>query len=183
MAVMRLLGMQRSNRGLVVPIAAGDGSRSFEDFYVAEYHLVLGVLLMVTADRQDAEDIAQDAFGRAFERWSSVAHHANPEAWVRRVALNRAVSAWRRSRTARRAGERLGTTSQVVAGDPVLSDEGVWHQVARLPRRQAQTIALRYVEDRSDAQIANILGISMGSVKTHLHRAHRALGQLLGEEN
>ena len=57
-----------------------------------------------------------------------------------------------------------------------------WDEVARLPRRQAETVVLHYVDDRSVADIALVLGTSEGTVKTHLHRAREALAARLGDE-
>ena len=101
---------------------------------------------------------------------------------MRRVLANRSVSAWRRRLAELRAVGRLagGSRTRPAELDPAVGE--VWTAVRRLPRRQAQVVALRYVEDRSIEGIASILGCSAGTVKQHLFRARQKLAEQLGEE-
>ena len=78
---------------------------SFEEFYQATYHRLLRQLVLVTGDRGDAEDLLQDAYGRAVVRWRRLRDYQAPEAWVRRVALRLATDRARRAR--RRAAALL----------------------------------------------------------------------------
>jgi DNA-directed RNA polymerase specialized sigma24 family protein len=78
---------------------------SFEEFYDATYHRLLRQLVLMTGDRGDAEDLLQDAYGRAAVRWTRLRDYQAPEAWVRRVALRLATDRARRTR--RRAAALL----------------------------------------------------------------------------
>jgi RNA polymerase sigma-70 factor (ECF subfamily) len=161
--------------------AAARRRAGFERFYRAEYNGILAVIGLLTGDRGIAEDVVQEAFAAAYHRWATVGRYDRPGAWVRRVALNRAVSGLRRRRNERRALERVGT--RATTGDTTTEppDEALWTAVRRLPARQAQVVALVYVEDRSVADVAAILGCRVGSVKQHLARARARLAEELTE--
>jgi RNA polymerase sigma-70 factor (ECF subfamily) len=144
--------------------------RSFEDFYRREHRSVLGLAFVLTGNVWTAEDTTQDAFVAAFRRWDSIAAYDSPEAWVRRVACNSAVSVVRRRMREAKALVRLaGRTAARIELDE--GDEAFWQAVRRLPARQAQAVALYYLEDYSLADIAHVLNCSVGTVKTHLSRA------------
>jgi RNA polymerase sigma factor (sigma-70 family) len=150
----------------------------FGAFYRSEYAAVATLTMVLTRNAAAAEDLAQDAFLRAHRDWEQVALFENPEGWVRRVATNLAMSRFRRMRAEGRALLRLSPRTTNDAMSPEATD--FWAEVRRLPGRQAQVVALHYVEDRSVDEIAAILGITSGSVKTHLHRARQTLASRFG---
>jgi RNA polymerase sigma-70 factor (ECF subfamily) len=156
---------------------------TFEGFYHREYRAVVALAYVLSGSRTAAEDLAQDAFLTAFRDWEHVARHPNPEAWIRRVASNRAVSQWRRRVAEVKAVRRLVGWSGTPPEEMDPAAKLVWSQVRRLPKRQAQSLALRYLEDLSIDQIAEILSCSSGSVKQHLHRGQQALARRLGEKD
>jgi RNA polymerase sigma-70 factor (ECF subfamily) len=142
---------------------------SFEGFYRRELRSVTGLAYVLSGRRVGAEDIAQEAFFAAFRHWSKIGAYDNPGAWVRRVVANRAVSAHRRMLSEIRT--RLHRAGDgIVLPEFSVENDHVWVEVRRLPRRQAQVIALRFVEDHTTAEIAAILGLSAPTVKTHLKR-------------
>jgi len=153
----------------------------FESFYRAEYRLVVGLAYALSGSRLAAEDIAQDAFVAAHKQWDRVASYDKPGAWVRRVVSNLAVSMIRTK--AREAGAlaRLKPRHAYLAEMPE-EDAHFWRMVRSLPRRQAQAIALHYLEDRAVADIAEILDCSESTVKVHLHKGRRRLEQKLDPE-
>ena len=143
---------------------------TFEDFYRAEHKSVLGLAFVLTGNQWAAEDTTQDAFTAAFRRWASISAYDSPQAWVRRVTCNQATSALRRRVREAKALVRLaGRTASSIELDE--SDDAFWQSVRRLPERQAQAVALYYMEQYSVAEIADVLGCSEGTVKTHLSRA------------
>jgi RNA polymerase sigma factor (sigma-70 family) len=161
---------------------AGSESLSFDDFYRSEHRQVLGLAFVLTGNQWVAEDTAQDAFTAAFRNWRSIVAYDSPGAWVRRVTCNRAASVLRRRVREAKALMRLaGRTQTSIELDE--GDEAFWHAVRRLPPRQAQAVALYYLEDYSVREIAEVLDCSEGSVKTHLSRAREAVaGQLRLED-
>jgi RNA polymerase sigma factor (sigma-70 family) len=156
---------------------------AFEGFYRAEFRAVVAVVHSLTGRRDVAEEIAQDAFVITHDRWSRVAGYDRPGDFVRRVALNRALSALRRRGAEHRALERWQGRAAAPPDDVRADDEtGLWAAVRRLPARQAQAVALLYVEDQPIPRIAEILGCSENTVKTHLKRARATLAVALAGE-
>jgi RNA polymerase sigma-70 factor (ECF subfamily) len=121
-----------------------------------------------------ADDIAQEAFLAAFNRWDEVAALESPLAWVRRVVANKSVSLIRRRLAELRALTRIGSLAERRADEPGI-DADFWALVRSLPRRQAQVVALHYVSDMSVREIAETLGCKEGSVKASLFKARKAL--------
>lgn len=155
---------------------------TFEEFYRAEHKSVLGLAFVLTGNQWVAEDTAQDAFTAAFRKWSSLDSYDSPQAWVRRVTCNQAVSAMRRRVREAKALVRLaGRTPSYIELDE--SDDAFWQAVRRLPERQAQAVALYYLEDYSVGEVADVLGCSEGTVKTHLSRARQAVAKDLQLED
>jgi len=160
----------------VVATVRADRDTDFDDFCRREYAAVAGLAYVLTGDWTAAEDLSQDAFFAAFRRWDALQSYDNRGAWVRRVVANRAVSWRRRIGSEARALTRLGSRRAPGPEHAPLTDDDaeVWAMVQRLPTRQAQVFALTYVEDLSLDQVAQVLGISAGTAKTHLTRARAA---------
>lgn len=158
-----------------------DGDReSFESFYRREFAGVVALAYVLSGSRSVAEDLAQEAFVAAHKRWSDVVAFDNPAAWVRKVVSNMAVSALRRRIAEAKALVRLGTQPTPVITFVAAEHLEVWAAVRALPRRQAQAVALHYLEGWSLADIGDALGCAEGTVKQHLHRARRTLADRLG---
>jgi RNA polymerase sigma-70 factor (ECF subfamily) len=152
----------------------------FEAFYRAEYRPVVGLAYALSGSRIAAEDIAQDAFLAAHKQWDRVAFYDRPEAWVRRVVANLSVSLFRTRMREASALARLKAPAHYLPELPS-ADAAFWKALRSLPRRQAQSLALHYLEDRPVAEIAEILGCSDSTVKVHLHKGRIALARKLGE--
>ena len=153
----------------------------FEAFYAAEFESVVGLAYVLSGSRLGAEDLAQEAFLAAYRRWDEVGRFDKPGAWVRRVVANRSVSLIRRRAAEARALARLSGPLDPLPELPTASAD-VWRAVRRLPRRQAQAIALFYLEDLSVDEIAEVLDRSVETVRTHLRRGRKALARRLGTE-
>jgi RNA polymerase sigma factor (sigma-70 family) len=158
---------------------------------VREHSVALArTVAFVVLDRQAAADITQDAFLRLYEHWDEVALHPDPVAWLYKVALNRAKdhrrALARAARLSHRLGERLlqsRETDEDSATREPWQPEGDFITVLRgLPKRQRSVAALHYVGDLSLAEVARAMGISEGAVKSHLHRAHQALREVVEEK-
>ncbi len=151
----------------------------FELFYRQEYAPVVALAYALCGRGGAAEDLAQEAFLATYQRWAKVEHYDRPGAFVRRVVANMAVSYGRRRAAEGRAlvGLARGVRSSVDDLEPV--DAAFWQQVRSLPRRQAQAVALFYLEDRSAEEIAEILHCSVSTVGVHLHRGRLTLEERL----
>jgi RNA polymerase sigma-70 factor (ECF subfamily) len=149
----------------------------FEVFYREEYGPVVALTYALSRSRPVAEDLAQEAFVRAYRDWHRVGLRAVPGAWVRRVAINLAIGRFRRFRSEVAARARL--TVPVSMEPAGVEFEAFWGEVRNLPKRQAQVVALHYVEDLPVAEIAVMLGIAEGTVKALLHQARQRLERQL----
>lgn len=145
-----------------------DDRLRFEDFYRAELPRLV-VLARALCGPALADDVAQEAMIAAYRKWRRVSDLQYPAGWVRRVCANLAVSQYRRRMIELRALTRLSGRPDPVPLDA--PDEEFWAAVHKLPPRQAQAVALRYVYELDIADIAQTLAISEGSVKQHLSRA------------
>ena len=151
-----------------------------------EHHgeLVRLALLMV-GDLATAEDVVQDVYASLHKRWSKIAADDAPLPYVRTCVLNGCRSVLRRRGIARRAG----MLHQAVEHDASAEDEVVLSEdrrtvlsaLARLPRRRREVLVLRYYLGLSEAEIAAVLGISAGTVKSTAARGLAALARELGE--
>lgn len=154
---------------------------SFERFYRSEYSPMLGLAYQLTGRRDVAEDLVQEGMLRACREWGRISSYDRPDLWLRRAVVNLATSRWRRQRTAARSLFRLARPADVPA--PSADAIEVWRQVRRLPRRQAEVLALYYGCDLSVDDVAATLECTPGTVSTHLVRARAALAELLDNED
>ena len=152
--------------------------REFREFFAAEYGRLRGLGFLLTGDWAQAEELAQDALVRTYRAWPRVRRHERPGAYVRKVLLNRHRSLLRRAAVEARhlAGRRV----EDEAPPADLGEDGLvlWAAVRRLPDRQRAVLVLRYHEDLREADIARLLGLPLGTVKS---LAHRGLARLRGE--
>lgn len=152
---------------------------SFEEFYATEYPAVVGLAYALSGNRWVAEDLAQEAFLAAHRKWDRIAAYEQPGSWVRRVVANLSVSAFRRRLAEAKALGRIALRQAPTVTELSAGDAEFWRAVRALPHRQAQVVALHYLEDRPVAEIADALGIASGTVRKHLHDGRRELARRL----
>jgi RNA polymerase sigma factor (sigma-70 family) len=153
--------------------------RVFPDWYRSEYHQVVALVYVLSGSRWAAEELAQDAFTEAHRRWATIGLYDDPGAWVRKVAVNKARSWGRRRSAEARAYAKHTMRQRELPGELPESADGFWAAVRSLPDRQAQIVALHYLDDRPVDEIAALLDITSGTVKTQLHRARATLATRL----
>jgi len=159
--------------------AATHSRAAFDDFYRKEYAAVVGLAYALCGNRWTAEDLAQEAFLVAHRSWPRIAELDQPGAWVRTVVSNLAVSAFRRRLAEGRAIARIVLRQQPAVDELSADDAEFWRAVRSLPRRQAQVVALFYLEDRPVAEVAEILDMAPGTVKKHLYDGRQTLARRL----
>ena len=152
---------------------------AFDAFYEAHAVATGAIVAALRGSEVGVEDVVQETFARAFERWEQVAAMDRPDLWLHRVALNLATSRLRRLGAESRAVARLAGRAASVTAEPGPGDADFWRLVRRLPARQARVVALRYAADLPVADIAAVTGLADGTVKAHLHRARQRLGTWL----
>lgn len=130
----------------------------------------------VVRQRALAEEIVQDVLATAHQRWASVSRMANPTAWLYRCVMNRSVSVLRRLTTEAKVVARQYRGSADADHDDALE---VRRAVRSLPKKQATAVALHYFADLPVDEVAEVMGIPTGSVKSLLHRARSTLRSTL----
>jgi RNA polymerase sigma-70 factor (ECF subfamily) len=146
----------------------GRTREDFDEFFCSLLPRVLRVGQRLTGNRQAAEDVAAEAFARAYARWSRVGGLAYRDAWVLRVATNLAIDAARRRLTA----PALDREAEVLDfADVIALRTTLVAALAALSRSQREAVVLRYLIDLPEDEVALALGIRPGTVKSHLHRA------------
>jgi len=151
-------------------VAAGRAD-GFEAMYRRELTPMIALGTTLTGSSDAGVDLAHEAMLRAYRAWPSVEAMDRPGAWVRRVLINLAIDRHRRMRREETVVRRL--TPEVATGAPEVDQ--FWATVRTLPDRQRAAVALRYIDDMTVEQIAEVLEVSPGTVKTSLFRAHKTL--------
>jgi RNA polymerase sigma-70 factor (sigma-E family) len=154
--------------------------RGFEEFYQATRQRVVTFLYAMSGDRTEAQDAAQEAYVRAWQRWSTISRYDDPEAWVRTIGYRLCLNRWRKARNRIVAYRRHGATS--VAGPPSDDTVALVTALKKLPEADRHAIVLHHLLDRSVADVAAQTGVSANTIKTRLVRGRRTLASLLGRD-
>jgi RNA polymerase sigma-70 factor (ECF subfamily) len=156
-------------------VDAGAGTLAFDAFFSATFPRARATATRLARSAL-AEDLAIDALAKAYARWHAVRAMDHPEAWVMRVVTNAALDEIRRKKAMLPSFEIPDETTTLELREDVLG------ALRTLTRRQQEVVVLRYIVDLPKAEVARILGISPGSVKTHVHRALPRLREHLAHD-
>jgi len=141
---------------------AVEAATTFEELFRRRYEPMVRVAFLLVGSRAEAEDVVQDAFARVDLRWGRM---DNPEGYLHRCVVNRSYDMLRRRRLERRFGRlRRDDTSELQADE--LGDA-----LAALPAKRRAAVVLRYYAGLREREIAEVLGVRPGTVKSMLHRA------------
>lgn len=154
---------------------------SFSAFASARAAALLRFAYLLTGDHHHAEDLLQTVLAEVYLRWDRM-HFPGPEAYVRRALINTYISWSRRSSWFERPVARVPDRPARI-DDRAEDHEDLWRHLRDLPARQRAVVVLRFYEDLSVHETAQILGISSGSVKSHTSRALDALRVQLSESS
>ncbi|MCS0635115.1 SigE family RNA polymerase sigma factor [Streptomyces sp. LP05-1] len=151
---------------------------SFTSYVRARGPMLLRTARSLTANPSDAEDLLQTALAKTYVAWDRIEDHRALDGYVRRALLNTRTSQWRKRRIEEyicdEPPEPVGRPEPDLAERQVLRD-ALWRAIMRLPDRQRAMVVLRYYEDLSEVQTAELLGVSVGTVKSAVSRALRKL--------
>jgi RNA polymerase sigma-70 factor (sigma-E family) len=150
----------------------GERRRAFEELYIREFPAAVRTAYLVCGDREEAVDVAQEAFARAFARWPAIERTDRPGAWVHSVVTNLALTWLRR---VRRIATRRITSPEV--SEPAIEDPSIVTAIRLLPPAQRAVVVLRYYVDMSVEDVALALGKRPGTVRV---LAHKGLARLRG---
>ncbi|MGW4549919.1 SigE family RNA polymerase sigma factor [Streptomyces violaceorubidus] len=166
------------------PAAAGARAQtlpypSFSSYVKARQPVLLRTARSLTANPSDAEDLLQTALAKTYVAWERIEDHRALDGYVRRALLNTRTSQWRKRKVDEFACDELPEPEPVPCGDDPAErqalHDAMWRAIMKLPARQRAMVVLRYYEDLSEARTAEVLGVSVGTVKSAVSRA---LGKL-----
>ena len=157
-----------------------DRDRVVSDLFELHHRRLVGLASLLVDDRRTAEDVVQDAFAGLYRRWDHLRDPDAAVAFLNRAVVNGGRDTLRRKRRAGAASLRLVPRSELLdsaerAVEQHDEADRLWEAVTALPHRQRQVLVLRYYLDQSEAEIADTLGVSRGSVKKHASRGIAAL--------
>jgi RNA polymerase sigma-70 factor (sigma-E family) len=158
-------------------MATVHGRTDFEQLFDRAWSRCRHLAVRIVRDDAVAEELAAEAFARAWARWPWLSRTDSPEGWLMRVTTNLAIDAVRRRRVTAVEPEEVRAMDEVATLHVALMAA-----LRSLPKRQRQAIVLRYLAGMSEAEVSAALGVSAGSVKTHVHRGIAALGRSLGPD-
>jgi RNA polymerase sigma-70 factor (ECF subfamily) len=160
---------------------AGRHESDFTDFYNASWLRTVACAYAIVGDLGEAEDLAQEAYSRAWPRWSSLRMYDDPAAWVRHVATRLAVSRWRRARIA--AGFLARSRAPEPAAPPSEATTVLVTALKQLPEAQRRAIVLHHLGELPVVEVARIEQCPEGTVKARLTRGRAALASLLAPQD
>jgi RNA polymerase sigma-70 factor (sigma-E family) len=151
---------------------------SFATYVGARGPVLLRTARSLTANPSDAEDLLQTALTKTYVAWERIEDHRALDGYVRRALLNTRTSQWRKRKVDEFVCDELPEPATAPAPDAAEQQalrDAMWRAIVKLPDRQRAMVVLRYYEDLSEAQTAEVLGVSIGTVKSAVSRA---LGKL-----
>ena len=152
----------------------------FSAYMEARQASLLRTAYLISGDRHTAEDLVQTALAKLYLAWDRVEDRGSLDGYVRRVIVNENNSLWRRPFKRREhATDQL--PERAADASPGGRDDALWELVQTLPRKQRAAVVLRYYEELSEAETAEVLGVSVGTVKSQTSRALAALRSRTGE--
>ncbi|MEQ7004789.1 SigE family RNA polymerase sigma factor [Actinopolymorpha sp. B17G11] len=160
-----------------------DRTAEFSAYVAARQHALVRTAFLLTGDHHTAEDLAQTALARTYLAWERIRDKGSLDAYVRRVMVNEHTTWWRRA-WRRRERSTDNVPEEEAWSPPDMGERAeVWTLVCSLPPRQRAAVVLRYYEDLSEAETAQALGCSVGTVKSQTSRAIATLRErLAGDE-
>lgn len=175
------VGTRQAGGGSVASERRREHDDEFAAYMAARQPSLLRTAYLLTGDRHTAEDLVQTAFAKLYLSWDKVQRREVVDGYVRRILVNEHTSLWRRPWKRR----EVSTDALPETGGHDRFDDGesaaVWRFVQTLPRKQRAVIVLRYYEDLSEAETAEVLGISIGTVKSQASRAIAAMRSRVGD--
>ncbi len=175
------------DEAIIQLIRAGRPDEALAQLVPAYRRRVFGLAYGILVDRAAADDVAQEVFVKLWQNMGGYDGSARLSTWIYAITRNTAISALRRRRRLVSLSEP--DVSAVVDGieSRETTDDGgepqLWRHVDALPDRQRQVVVLFYQDDRSVEEVADMLGMPVNTVKTHLHRARARLASALGAAN
>jgi RNA polymerase sigma-70 factor (sigma-E family) len=157
----------------------------FREYMTARWPAQLRTAYLLSGNRHTAEDLAQTALEKTAAAWARVRSVEDTDAYVRRILVNTHLSRFRAKRVVEVLQWQDTESSSTDSSQQIAQRDELWRALASLPKRQRAVVVLRYWEDLSEAQTAELMGCSVGTVRSQAHKALSKLrvSPLLSESN
>jgi RNA polymerase sigma-70 factor (sigma-E family) len=154
-----------------VPRQPGASESDFREYVSARGRSLLRSAYLLTGNLADAEDLVQSALAKTYQAWDRIADRGAIDGYVRRAIVNTHISWWRRRRVDEYPTAEI--PEQPIADTAASSDlhDMLQRAIDRLPQRMRAAVVLRFFDDMTEAEVAEVLGISQGTVKSTVSRA------------
>jgi RNA polymerase sigma-70 factor (sigma-E family) len=160
-------------------------SVTFDDYVRLRGPALVRLARLIAGDAHLGEDLVQEVLTKAYPRWAKILAGGRPDVYLRQMLVNAHIS-WRRKRSSTETADGAERLERPAAGDlgtETVERQALWRLITRLSPKQRATIVLRYYEDLDDTAIAEIVGCSPATVRTHTSRALAALREHLANES
>ena len=152
----------------------------FVEFVSARQYALQRFAFLLTSDHHAAEDLVQTALAKTFLTWGKLRDRGAADGYVRRIIVNEHSSLWRRAwKRNERPADQL--PEQPASGRDIEASDAMWQAIQTLPTRQRAAVVLRYYEDLTEAETAQVLNCSVGTVKSQTSRGIAALRASLAD--
>jgi RNA polymerase sigma-70 factor (sigma-E family) len=143
----------------------------FQDFVVSRGRSLLHSAYLLTGNLADAEDLVQSALAKTYQAWDRIEDRNALDGYVRRAMVNTHISWWRRRKVDEYPTDDLPDQPVDDQTATMQTNDALRHAIERLPQRMRAAVVLRFFEDMTEAEVADILGVSQGTVKSTVSRA------------
>lgn len=161
---------------------AGRTRTGFEEFVHGRSTALRRTAYLLVGDRGLADDLLQEALVKTYVAWPRLRDVGNAEAYCRKVIATTAISWWRRRSWSELPTAETTDVGVSSAAEGVATRSWLWAELAQLPPRQRAAVVLRYYDDLSVAEVADVLNCSEGTVKSQVHDALKKLRTVLGPD-
>jgi RNA polymerase sigma-70 factor (sigma-E family) len=151
--------------------AAGIDDPTFRDYVRSRSRALLRTAYLLTGNRADAEDLVQSALANTYLAWHRIEDRGALDGYVRRAIVNTHISWWRRRRLEEFPTDEIPDRAVVDQAASSEMQESLRRAIDRLPERMRAAVMLRYYDDMTEAEVAEALGVSLGTVKSTVSRA------------
>lgn len=157
--------------------------RNFDEFYRNEFTGLVALAVAILGHGHGAEDLVQEAMLDAHRRWARIGAYDSPRGWIRTAVVQRAVKVTAKRSNERHAALRARPLAAACELDRIALDPRLREALLELPPQQRAAVALHYLEDASVQETAHALGVTDGTVKTHLSRGRARLMSILQRDS
>jgi RNA polymerase sigma-70 factor (sigma-E family) len=151
--------------------ATGSVDGDFQEFVVSRGRSLLNAAYLLTGNLADAEDLVQSALAKTYQAWERIEDRGALDGYVRRAMVNTHISWWRRRKLDEYPTDDLPDTPVDDATVTSETHDALRRAIGRLPQRMRAAVVLRFFEDMTEAEVADVLGVSQGTVKSTVSRA------------